>query len=271
MNVGVVAKCVRETWFVLLLCALGVLTAEALFAIVFPTFPMDLLQQFLQNVFFERLFRSLLGTDFGGHFGPEVLMSMAWVHPVMLAILWAAAITHFSRMPAMEIERGTIDLMLAMPVSRWRVFASEGFIGLTGGAMLVIAALVGCVLGSLSVKPDDRPPIGRVAIIICNLYCVYVAVGGMTGLVSALCSHRGRAIAIAFAVVITSFLIISLEQVWAPIEHFTFMSILNYYRPAAVFRDGAWPITHMAALIGFGGGCWLIGAVAFNRRSVCTV
>lgn len=271
MNAGVLVKCVRESWLVLAVCAAGVLLAEALFAVVFPTFPIDLLQRFFENPFFQRLFQSLLGTDFGGQIGPEMLRSMAWVHPVMLSILWAAAITHYSRMPAMEIERGTIDLMLGMPVARWRIFASEGVVGLGGGALLAAAALIGCLIGSRSVEPADRPAVDRLLVIICNLFCVYVAVAGMTGLVSALSSHRGRAIAIAFTVVIASFLIVSLEQVWSGADRFAFLSILNYYRPAAIFHDGAWPIPNMAVLLGFGGVCWLAGAVAFTRRSVCTV
>jgi ABC-type transport system involved in multi-copper enzyme maturation permease subunit len=271
MNAGVLAKCVRESWLVLSICAAGVLLAEALFAVVLPTFPIELLQRFFENPFFQRLFRSLLGTDFGGQIDPEMLRSVAWMHPVMLAILWAAAITHYSRMPAMEIERGTIDLMLGMPVARWRVFASEGVVGLGGGVLLVAAALVGCLIGSRSVPPADRPELGRLAIIICNLFCLYVAVAGLTGLLSALSSHRGRAIALAFAIVASSFLVVSLEQVWSGAEHFALLSILNYHRPALIFRDGAWPIGNMAVLLGSGALCWVVGAVVFTRRSVCTV
>lgn len=271
MNAGVVLKCLRESWLVLSICATGVLAAETLFAVVFPTFPMEMLKQWFELEFFQSLFKSLLGTDFGGTIGPEMLQSMAWVHPVMLSVLWAAAITHYSRMPAMEIERGTIDLLLAQPTRRWQVFASEGLVGLAGGGLLVLAAMAGCLLGSLNSAPNERPAPSALLIIISNLFCVYVAVAGLTGFISALSNHRGRAIAIAFAIVVSSFLIVSLEQVWSGARHFSFLSILNYYRPATIFRDGVWPIANMAVLLGFGALCWLAGALAFNRRSICTV
>lgn len=270
MNAGLLLKSLRESWFVTVICAVGVLLMEIVFTRVIPTFPKEMLSQMLQLNFFQHIFRSFLGADIDIQLGPHVMIAMAWVHPVMLSMVFAQCITHFTAMPALEIERGTIDPLLGQPISRWSLFGAQALVGLAGGALLVACVLVGFLIGNLVNAPEDRPTIGEMLITAVNLFAVYIAVAGFAGLIAACTNRRGRAVAATFAVVLASFLFNSLEQFWPMAKTFSFISVLNYYRPATVFRNGAWPTANILALVGVGLAFWTAGGIVFSTRDIRT-
>ena len=74
------------------------------------------------------------------------------------------------------------------------------------------------------------------------------------------------------AVVLASFLLTFLAEFWEPAKTISFLSLLNYYRPALVFQEGgAWPLGDMIVLLAIGGVFWTLGGVIFERRDICTV
>lgn len=271
MNYGVISKTLRETRAALLLFAAGIMGFEALFAYVWPQFYEDFVGTVLQFKFVQHIFKGLLGTDVGSDVGLTTFAGMAWVHPIVLALLWAQEIIFCTRVPAGEVDRGTVELLLGLPVSRWRVFLCESTVWLFTGLTLVLAGVLGSQLGALAAEEEMRQPIGRVLVVAVNFYCLYLAVGGMCWLVSALSDHRGRAVAVVFAVVLVSFLLNFLGQIWEPARSVQFLGVLNYYRPVAILGEGVWPIADMLVLVSVGGICWLIGGVAFARRDICAV
>ena len=58
---------------------------------------------------------------------------------------------------------------------------------------------------------------------------------------------------------------------WEPARAFSFLSILTYYRPMAVFADGSWPLAVMAVLATVGVVAWALGGVVFQRRDIHTL
>jgi hypothetical protein len=97
-------------------------------------------------------------------------------------------------------------------------------------------------------------------------------VGGLAFLVSAVSDRRGRAIAVIFAILLASFLLNFLAQLWRPAEMVSFLSLLSYHKPLIVMRSGgAWPLGDMTVLFGFAVATWLAGGIWFARRDICTV
>ena len=141
INVGLVSKAWREVWVSTLLFGLGLFTIEGLLAYALPRF-FDQAEPLLRLPFFQNIMRALLGTDLAGNFAPVVFVSFAWVHPVALVILWTHEIVLCTRFPVGEVDRGTVDVLLGWPVSRWQVYLSETAVWLgTGGAGLTLNAL----------------------------------------------------------------------------------------------------------------------------------
>ncbi len=270
MNRGVLLKTIREAWLVTAILAVAIGAAEGLIAYALPTLFSEYSEQILQLKFFQRIIAGLLGTDLGGSLTEDMVRLFAWVHPVVLALLWAQVIWSGTRLPAAEIDRGTIDMLLCLPVSRWSLYASDSFVTLASGGSMVGCALVGNSIANAFGKPAAQGVFDPTAAIAANFLCVYVAVAGLVYLISAMSDRRGRAIAAAVGFLLGSFLLSFLAQFWEPAKLADVLSLMHYYRPMQIASGGGWPTADMLMLAGAGLALWLAGAVVFVRRDLRT-
>lgn len=268
---GLLAKTLREVWGAALAFAAAMLIVEALLTFVIPQVQEELSSVWLQMPLARTLLSALLGTEVEGSITAQMMHSIIWVHPVMLAVLWAWEITFCTRFPAGEIDRGTIDVLLGWPVSRRAVYCGESLVWIVSGVLIIACGTAGYLLVSPAIAEDARPALGRVLLVELNLLCVYVAIGGGACLVSAVCDRRGRAVAIVFAFVVASFLLNFLAQFWEPARRVAFLSVTTYYRPAQILMSGHFAASDVMVLLGFGVAAWIVGGEVVARRSMCTV
>jgi ABC-2 type transport system permease protein len=243
----------------------------AALAYVLPKYSVQMSEEWLKMEWVRNIMKAMLGADITSRLGISMFHGMAWVHPVVLALTWAHALVSCTRVPAGEIDRGTADVLLGLPVSRRDVFLSESLVWLACGAALLAAALAGNQLGGLALPPEQRPEFSRLRLVLLNLFCLYIAVGGLAWLISSLSNRRGRAMTTAFLILLALFLLNYLAQFWRPLEKFVFLSPLHYHRPVEVLAGGAWPWRDMLVLSTAGGVLWLAAGVIFSRRDLCTV
>lgn len=268
MNAGLVYKSMRE-WLPLTIgCGLFLMLMEATLASVLPAFQKDLMDQVAQIEFLRNIIQSILGTPMTDQFGPESFSAFPWAHPVILITLLAHAIVGISRMPAGEVDRGTIDLVMGWPVSRWQVFLSETMVWIANALIVLAGMLLGNWLGGLATPAEYRVSSSHVVRIVANLLSVYLAIGGIAWLVSALSSRRGTAILIVFAIVLASILFNFLMPFWELAQRLSFLGLLSYYRPLEIIRNGEWPVVDMIILLAFAGIGWTVGGVVFSRRDL---
>ena len=161
-------------------------------------------------------------------------------------------------------------MLLGLPVSRRTIYVCESVVWLVAGALILSCGLVGHRF-SLAITAGASPPLGPTLLVIVNFFCMYIAVGGITYLVSALSDRRGRAIATVCGIVLTSFLLNFLAQFWEPAQNVLFLSVLNYYSPAEILQSGSLPIGDLAVLLGIGIATWVAAGEVIARRSICTV
>lgn len=271
MNRGLLIRAFRESWPATLLLGLVLVGVEALLAFVLPRFGSEMSGQFLQLEFARGIMQAMLGTELGDRIGPQMFSAVAWVHPVPLALTWAHAIICCTRVPAGEVDRGTIDLLLGLPVSRWEVFLSESLVWLICGAAILAGALAGNLLGSQALPVENRQPLHHLLIVLVNLFCLYAAVGGLAWLISSFCDRRGRAMTIGFLILLVLFLLNYLAEFWHPLQRIAFLSPLEYHRPVKVLADGTWPWKDLGVLLSSAAVMWFAGGVVFTRRDLCTV
>jgi len=267
---GLFKKTLYEVWLPILLFGLSLFTVKALLTCIYPQVQ-EGLDEFLDKIpFMKQMISALLGTDLGDGISARVMQAFLWVHPVVLTLIWAHEIIFCTRMPAGEIDRGTIDVLLGLPVSRRAVYMCETIVWLVSGLLIIGLGLLGHRIAAPIMPVEMRPELSRSILASMNLYCVYIAVGGIAFLVSSLSSRRGRAIAIIFAIVLASFLLNFLAQFWDPAKEVAFLGIMNYYQPAHILQTGAFPFADVAILLSVGFSTWLIGGEIVARRSICT-
>jgi ABC-2 type transport system permease protein len=257
----------REIWPTTLVLGVILAGAEGVLAFILPKFGSQFGQLWLQMEFARGIMQAMLGTE-TVEIGPQMFQSIAWVHPVPLALIWAHALLCCTRVPAGEVDRGTADILLGLPVSRWEVFFSETAVWLGAGSLILVATLAGNLLGGLALPSEQRPQFPRLLIILLNLYALYAAVGGLTWLISSLSDRRGKAITIVFVILLALFLLNYLAQFWQPLSKFVFLSPLHFHRPTSVLATGIWPVRDIAVLLAAGCVFWIAGGVVFARRDL---
>jgi len=271
VNRGVVEKTAREVWLQTLVLGASLMVVECLVAYVLPTFKKEIAGSWGQVAFVQNLLKALLGSELGDQVGPHALQALPWVHPIVLAIFWTHQLTFCTRLPAGEIDRGTIDILLGLPLSRWQAYLAESLVFLVTGAVLFALGVAGNYTGCWLAEADSFPTPPQLAVILVNGYCLYLSVGGITYFFSSLSDRRGRAVAWGLSVVLASFLLTFLAQFWQPAKSIAFLSLLNYYRPVLMFYQEGWPLGDMLTLAAIAGIFWALGGVIFNRRDICTV
>lgn len=268
---GLLTKTLLEVWLTTLLFGLALLAATMLLTYVLPQIHQALGAVLDQLPLVRFMLSGLLGTELGGEITARSLQALIWVHPAVLALVWAHEIFFCTRTPAGEIDRGTIDVLLSLPVSRRAVYGCESIAWLASGLFVLSMGLLGHRIAAPTIPAALRPELSRAILVMTNLYCVYIAVGGIALLVSALSDRRGRAVAAVFAILLASFLLNFLANFWPPAGHIAFLGILKYYQPVQILQHGDLPVRDVTVLLLVGGVAWVSGGEVLARRSICTV
>lgn len=268
---GIFRKVLHEVWLPTLLFGCSLFIVMALLTHLLPQIQGAFAGIVDHMPFIRSMLTALLGTELGDEMSARAMQAYLSAHPVVLALLWAHEIAFCTRMPAGEIDRGTIDVLLSLPVSRRAVYVCESVVWLISGFFILGMGLLGHSIAAPAIPEEMRPMLSTAILVMANLYCVYVAVGGIAFLVSAFSNRRGPAIAIVFAIVLASFLLNFVAQFWQPAKQLAFLSVMEYYQPVRILQSGHLPLFDIAALLLTGSTAWLLGSEVVARRSICTV
>jgi len=253
-------------WFSLGLCAImGLLTA------LLPKVLGNIHTMFDKMPMVKPLITALLGVDPGDQMSSQLSQAFLWVHPTVLTLIWAHEVMYCSRMPAGEIDRGTADFLLCLPVSRWKVFMAETIGWLISGVCILSFGYAGHLIASLTVQAEMRLSVCHTMMVMANLAAVYLAVGSFAFFLSALSDRRGRAIGVIFAMMLASFLLNFLAQFQDWARNASWLSVMEYYRPAIIIQTGLFPRFDIGVLLCIALTFWIVSGVTFRMRSICTV
>jgi len=218
--------------------------------------------------FVRRFVQVLVGADLFANLTPTTIMTVGLAHPLLYVLTWSLLLTTCSRIIAGEIDRGTADLLLTLPISRVATYASVSAVWVLAGVVVSFAPLLGMWLGERLYPLSEPIELARLWIPVVNLFALNLAIGGAATLVSSVVSRRGQAVGITLAGLVGSFLLNFLAQFWSPAKEISFLGLLHYYRPLVSVRTGEWPLGDMAVLAGIAGCCWLAGLWWFSRRDI---
>lgn len=269
---GLLIKILLETRVPTMLFSGALFVVMFLLTSLLPKVLGEFHQFFDKLPFVKPLITALLGMDPGNDgLTAAMMQAFLWVHPTVLSLLWAHELMYCSRIPAAEIDRGSIDFLLGLPLSRWDLFRAESIGWVISGLVILLTGFSGHLAASYGLQPTMRPPASAIVSILVNLFCVYLAVGAMAFLVSSFSDRRGRAIGIMFGILMASFLLNFLAQFWPPAQFVSFLSVMDYYRPALILQQDRFPLADVVCLMSISLIMWTIAGVQLKRRSICTV
>jgi ABC-type transport system involved in multi-copper enzyme maturation permease subunit len=189
----------------------------------------------------------------------------------MLTLFSVAIVALTSRSLAGEVDRGTVDLLLACPVPRsLLVLACIAALSLVT-ALFVSVVWWGMRLGLWLAGIDAGhlyPALYRVG---ANLACLFLAFAAVSLLVSATTSERGKATGRAIAFIVLSFFINLIANLWGRVEWLDTISLFHYYQPMPILTSGTLPPGDVAVLLAVAVTAFAASLFWFCRRDIATV
>jgi ABC-2 type transport system permease protein len=190
-----------------------------------------------------RILKTLLGGESISFFRISDMLTVGYVHPTMITIFSIWAIGRAAGAVTGELDRGTLELLLAQPLPRWRVLLAHFCIDLIVIPLLCLCLWLGTFIGLwlMGIKDGDTPvDAARFAPALWNVAALMFAISGYTIWLSARGRFRPRVLGLAVFVTLVQFLVNVVAQLWdalAPMRPFT---VFYYYQPQKIILSDNW-------------------------------
>jgi ABC-2 type transport system permease protein len=196
-----------------------------------------------------------------GYLGIELFSLMV---PLLLLV---AAIGTGAGSIAGEEERGTLELLLANPVSRTRVVLEKSaalVIEIGGlGVVLWLALWIGKVSVGMNISA------GRLAGATLGAVLLALAYGAIAVLLGAATGRRAVAIGVTAAAAVAAYLVNGLAPLVEALEVPQKLSPFYHYAAGDPLRHGV-SVSHLAVLVGIAVAATALAPALFSRRDVST-
>ncbi len=259
MNAGLIRRSVRDLRWHILWYGAGLAVYAAFIVALFPTF-----RDFLGDTQYPEEFLQFFGTS-GDLSSPDAFITTEYNSFVPVILLIYAVVVGTGALAGDE-GRGTLENLLAQPISRLSVFVSRAL-------ALVIGAVLICAVNSLgwvAVVPFvDLAPLslGDLVLATFTVLPVVAFFGALAMLAGAVAPSRGMAAGIMTAVVVATYLLASFAQVIEALEWTRNFNPYYYSDGARVLTEGVvwW---HQAVLVAGALVLFALAAVAFSGREI---
>ncbi len=203
-----------------------------------------------------------LGADFGtgpGYFDAEFFSFLGPMVVLAIGIGFGAGAT------AAEEERGTIDWLMSVPLSRTRVMLEKslGVLAAVLAAGLALAAvlLIGSPAGGLGLGIGGIFAACASLVLLGWVYAaIALAAGAATG-------HRWAATGVGVALGLGGYLLTSLARIVPDLESWRWLSPFTWYASGDALR-GTLHAGYLAALAVTTLACLAVAVIAFRRRDL---
>jgi ABC-2 type transport system permease protein len=233
------------------------------------------------------------------------VLSIGYVHPLMQILFCIWAIGRAAGAIAGEIDRGTMELLLAQPIPRWRVIVAHLSVDAIVIPILCLSLWSGTILGTQLVGPYEvstadleksqkllpfplkvDPTLLAIdpwafAPGMWNVGTLIFAVSGITMALSSVGRFRNRVIGIAVLVTLLQFLVNVVGQLWDTVAWLRPFTVFYYYQPQQIILTGRWTmdplalwgdghaaVPVLAVLFGVGAVSYALALLAFTRRDL---
>jgi ABC-2 type transport system permease protein len=180
------------------------------------------------------------------------LLSVGYVHPLAQTILCIWAIGRAAGAITGEIDRGTMELLLAQPLARYRVVLAHLCVDLVTIPLLCAGMWGGTWLGTSTVgilqvgapidTPEPRVDPFAFGPSLWNVGLLVLAVSGYTMWLSACGRFRGRVMGIAVLVTLVQFLVNVIGQLWDGAAFLRPFTVFYYFQPQQIILSRRWTV-----------------------------
>lgn len=223
-----------------------------------------------------QIVHALLGGDLVNINDPATVLTIGYVHPFVQFVLCLWGVGRGSAAIAGEIDRGTMELLLAQPISRRQVVYAHLLVDGLTLPLLVAVMLAGTALGVwLFALPGVVLSAYLIAAV--NAMTLTLAVTGITVTFSAMGRSRWKVAGGVLLLLLVMFLVNLFGQLWPVLKPYRPATLFFYYQPQLhILQNTWWPSVDgfpfricpplVLAAVGLAG--YIAAAELFHRRDV---
>jgi ABC-2 type transport system permease protein len=199
-------------------------------------------------------------------------LTFLYVHLVTLLVVISWAVGQGSDVISGGIAKGTLELVLTLPVRRATVVLMPAAVLAVGCVALAFSVWVGSWIGVMAI--GFRAEISLRAFLpgVVNLAALTFCLGGITTLVSSFDRDRWRTIWLSGGIFVLASIVKLVSRLWSKGEWLKYLSFLSAFEPQQLIlaRLDRWRLTweFSGTLISLGLLCYLAAMVVFARRDI---
>ncbi len=227
MNRALFLRTWQAQWLKLLVVALALAVWGSLMPVVFKAFRSQI--SFIIDS--GMIPKQLLSFGGGDMLSLAGVVAIGFIHPLAVAMVLVFALGFTVNAVAGERQRGTLEVLLARPISRRRIYltllgASILFIGVA-----VAAQVAGIVVGSALSGELGGLAADRLALMWLNAALVFVAIGAVSLLASVSFDRLSPALTTSLAIILLWYFLEILGSLWADAKGLQPWSLFHYLDP----------------------------------------
>ena len=208
-------------------------------------------------------------TQFGGGdiFSLSGSIALGAIHPISLTLNSIFAVGFATAAIAGERQRGTLEVMLARPISRRTAYLTLLVATLTFVGIALVATLVGAIVGAAIGGVLDELAIDRLPIVWLNGFLLFGSIAAIGLAASASFDRLTPALGITLAIVVVMYFLEVLGTFWPDAKGLQPYSLFHYYQPKKLLESGASPMDlALLAFVAFAAIVWAL--YEFPRRDL---
>jgi ABC-2 type transport system permease protein len=184
----------------------------------------------------------LLNFGSGSLFNLPGTITLGLQHPLAIAMIGIFAIGASSTSVAGERARGTLEVLLARPISRTVLYVSIAVAVLVTVLVVLLAILGGMAGGAAAIGLSDELDLGRMPLVVLNGFGLWAAFTTFGLAMSVSFDRPGPAIGLSLAWLLVHYFLEILGSLWTDAAWTQEYSLLHHFNPGEILTGKLDPI-----------------------------
>ncbi len=265
MNIAVFRHVFRQNLLRLVVVTAALTGWGTLMPIIYSAFGVQM-QQIVQQFPALQQFMHFGGGDL---FTLSGSIAIGYIHPIAIALLAVFAIVMPLSGVAGERQRGTLEIVLARPVSRRAYYVTLLVVSMLFVGICMAATLVGMLASATAVNVVGQLQLANVPALWFNGVLLYFAIAAIAFAASVSFDRMGPAAAIVLAIVLIAYFLQIIGSLWPDADWLQPYSLFHYLDADATLKGGL-QLFDSALLLIVGAIAVVYALIVFPRRDLAS-
>ncbi len=205
--------------------------------------------------------------------GADFILTPESFAAMELLVLWPVLIGIYAIFSsigiAREVERGTIDLLLAQPVQRYKILISKFAVFVLAAILIASASLVGLIVGSAMIQ--ESVDIITLSLVLIEALLFVLVFASLTLFFATIFLQPRKSLLAAGVLMAGSYILNFIIPIMDPsISWLRNLSLFYYYQPQEIISNASLNGTAIVVYAGVAMVAFVAAILVFQRRDIST-